>query len=71
MPELMAVTAAREIKDGELAFIGVGMPLMAATVATFSHAPKGINMMVEYGAVGPAPLRLQMCVNCAVNNERS
>jgi len=70
MHELMAVTAAREIKDGELAFIGVGMPLMAATVAKFSHAPN-FNMMVEYGAVGPAPLRLQMWVNCAVNNARS
>lgn len=70
MPELMAATVAREIRDGELAFIGVGMPLMAATVAKFTHAPN-FNMMVEYGAVGPAPLRLQMCVNCAVNNERA
>jgi len=70
LPELMAVSVAREIKDGELAFIGVGMPLMAATVAKFTHAPN-FNMMVEYGAVGPAPLRLPMCVNCAVNNERS
>jgi glutaconate CoA-transferase subunit B len=70
MPELMAATAAREIQDGELAFIGVGMPLMAATVAKFSHAPN-FNMMVEYGAMGPAPLRLPMCVDCAVNNERA
>jgi len=70
LPELMAVTVAREIRDGELAFIGVGMPLMAATVAKFTHAPN-FNMMVEYGAVGPAPRRLQMCVNCAVNNERA
>lgn len=70
LPELLAVTVAREIRDGELAFIGVGMPLMAATVAKFTHAPN-FNMMVEYGAVGPAPLRLQMCVNCAVNNERA
>lgn len=70
LPELMAVSAAREIRDGELAFIGVGMPLMAATVAKFTHAPN-FNMMVEYGAVGPAPLRLPMCVNCAVNNERA
>jgi glutaconate CoA-transferase subunit B len=28
-------------------------------------------MMVEYGAVGPIPLRLPMCVDCAVNNERA
>lgn len=70
LPELMAVSAAREIQDGELAFIGVGMPLMAATVAKYTHAPN-FNMMVEYGAVGPAPRRLPMCVNCAVNCERA
>ncbi|MEN6463190.1 MAG: CoA-transferase [Syntrophomonas sp.] len=70
LPELMAVSAAREIRDGELAFIGIGMPLMAATVAKFTHAPN-FNMMVEYGAVGPVPLRLPMDVCCAVNNERS
>jgi glutaconate CoA-transferase subunit B len=70
LPELMAASAARELQDGELAFIGVGMPLMAATVAKYTHAPN-FNMMVEYGAVGPSPRRLPMCVNCAVNNERA
>ncbi|MEN6391255.1 MAG: CoA-transferase [Syntrophomonas sp.] len=70
LPELMAVSAAREIQDGELAFIGVGMPLMAATVAKYTHAPN-FNMMVEYGAAGPSPRRLPMCVNCAVNCERA
>lgn len=70
LPELMAVSVAREIKDGELAFIGVGMPLMAASVAKYTHAPN-FNMMVEYGAVGPSPRRLPMCVNCAVNSERA
>lgn len=70
LPELMAATVAREIQDGELAFIGVGMPLIAATVAKFTNAPN-FNMMVEYGAVGPSPRRLPMCVDCAVNNERA
>lgn len=70
LPELMAATVAREINDGELAFIGVGMPLMAATVAKFTTAPN-FNMMVEYGAAGPSPRRIPMCVNCAVNNERA
>ncbi len=70
LPELMAASVAREINDGELCFIGVGMPLMAATVAKFTHAPN-FNMMVEYGAAGPSPRRLPMCVDCAVNNERA
>jgi|LSQX01.3.fsa_nt_gb glutaconate CoA-transferase subunit B len=70
MPELMATSVAREIQDGELAFIGVGMPLMAATLAKYTHAPN-FNMMMEYGAVGPSPRRLPMCVSCAVNCERA
>ncbi len=70
LPELMAASVAREIKDGELGFIGVGMPLIAAMVAKFTHAPS-FNMMVEYGAVGPIPLRLPLCVCCTVNNERA
>lgn len=70
LPELMAAAVAREFRDGELAFIGVGMPLMASTVAKYTHAPN-FNMMVEFGALGPVPRRLPMCVNCAVNNERA
>lgn len=70
MPELMAATVAREFRDGELAFIGVGMPLIAAMVAKFTHAPN-FNIMVEFGAVGPSPRRLPLCVDCAVDNERA
>lgn len=70
MPELMAVSVAREIQDGELAFIGVGMPLMAASLAKYTHAPN-FNMMMEYGAFGPSPRRLPMCAACAVNAERA
>jgi len=70
LAELMAVSGAREIRDQELGFIGVGIPLMAAMVAKFTHAPN-FNMMVEYGAIGPIPLRLPMCVCCTVDNERA
>lgn len=70
LPELMAASVAREIKDGELGFIGIGMPLIAALVAKFTHAPK-FNLMMEYGTVGTIPLRLPMDVCCTVDNERS
>jgi len=70
LAELMTATVAREFKDGEIAFIGVGMPLLAATLAKFTHAPN-FNMMVEFGAFGPSPRRLPLCVDCAVNNERA
>ncbi|NPV91177.1 MAG: glutaconate CoA-transferase [Firmicutes bacterium] len=70
LAELMASCVAREFLDGEVAFIGVGMPLIAALTAKFTHAPS-FNMMVEFGALGPAPRRLMMCVACAVCNELS
>jgi len=70
LPELMAAATARELRDGELAFIGVGIPLMAATLAKYTHAPN-FNIMVEFGAVGPVPRRLPMCVDCTVNNEQA
>ncbi len=70
LPEVMAASVAREINDGELCFIGIGMPLMAAMVAKFTHAPN-FNMVVEYGAVGTLPRRLPLCVGCAATNERA
>lgn len=70
LPELMAATVAREFKDGEIAFIGVGMPLIAASVAKFTHAPN-FNIMVEFGAFAYSPRRLPLCVDCAVNCERA
>ncbi|MDH7479095.1 MAG: CoA-transferase [Syntrophomonadaceae bacterium] len=70
LAELMAACVAREFKDGEVAFIGVGMPLIAALTAKFTHAPN-FNIIVEFGALGPAPRRLMMCVACAVCNERA
>ena len=70
LAELMAACVAREFNDGEVAFIGVGMPLIAALTAKFTHAPN-FNIIVEFGALGPAPRRLMMCVACSVCNELS
>lgn len=70
LSELMASCVARELKDGEVAFIGVGPPLIAALTAKFTHAPN-LTILVEFGAVGPSPRRLMMCVACSVCNERA
>lgn len=37
--ELMAVCASRAIKDGEVVFIGTGLPMIAAMLAKKTHAP--------------------------------
>lgn len=38
--ELMVVAGAREIKDGELVFVGMRLPLLAFQLAKDTHAPK-------------------------------
>jgi hypothetical protein len=39
LTELMAVTAAREIQDGEVVFAGTGLPMLGAMLAQLTHAP--------------------------------
>lgn len=55
LAELMAVAAAREIRDGEVVFIGIGVPMLAALLAKNSHAP---NMIIgfEAGILGGSPV---------------
>src|SRR5512136_1035210 len=40
LTELMAVTAAREIQDGEVVFAGTGLPMLGAMLAQRTHAPR-------------------------------
>jgi len=49
--EMMAVAGARELQDGEVAFIGTGIPMLAAQLALYSHAPN-LVIMYESGYVG-------------------
>jgi len=67
--ELMAATMAREFRDLETAFVGIGPPLIAATVAKFTHAPN-MTIAVEGGAIGSAPRRLLTCIADSTINER-
>lgn len=52
--ELLAVAASREIRDGETAFIGVGMSLMSGILAKHTHAPN-TQLVAESGYVGSVP----------------
>jgi len=55
--ELMAVAASREIRDGDLAFIGTGLPMVAAYLAKATHAPN-VKLMFESGIIDPKPREL-------------
>jgi glutaconate CoA-transferase subunit B len=49
--ELLAVTSARLLRDGQVVFAGVGIPLLAATLAQRLHAP-GLTILFEGGTIG-------------------
>ncbi len=53
--ELMAAAGARELKDGEIVAVGLGLPVVAAFLAKMTHAPK-ITIVLELGVVDPEPL---------------
>ncbi len=55
MQEIMAVAAAREIKDGEKVVIGTGLPLLGAFLAQKTHAPNMIAIY-ESGAIDCKPI---------------
>ncbi|MDO4314149.1 MAG: CoA-transferase [Oscillospiraceae bacterium] len=65
LSELMIVASAREIRDGEVVFAGVGNPLLGALLAQRTHAPNAV-IATESGAVGPRPKRLILGIgDCA------
>jgi glutaconate CoA-transferase subunit B len=53
--ELMAVAGARELKDGEIVGVGLGLPMIAAFLAKRTHAPN-IAILFELGVVDPEPV---------------
>jgi len=49
--ELLAILSARQLKDGMVVFAGVGIPLLAATLAQRLHCP-GLTILFEGGVIG-------------------
>ena len=50
--ELLAVMSSRLLNDGQIVFAGVGIPLLAATLAQGLHCP-GLTILFEGGVIGP------------------
>jgi len=59
--ELMTSVAARELADGEVVFVGIGLPNLACNLARRTHAPH-LVLIYESGAVGAVPERLPMSI---------
>jgi glutaconate CoA-transferase subunit B len=60
-PELMTVNAARLLRDGDVVFVGVGLPNLACNLARRTHAPN-LTMIYEAGVVGAQPARLPLSI---------
>lgn len=62
--ELLAIAAARQLRDDSTLFAGVGVPLLAAALAQQRHAPR-LTIVVEGGIIGPRirPGRLPISTN--------
>ncbi|NMB89757.1 MAG: CoA-transferase subunit beta [Chloroflexi bacterium] len=59
--ELMTVNSARLLRDGEVVFVGVGLPNLACNLARRTHAPD-LLMIYEAGVVGARPNRLPLSI---------
>ena len=58
---MMAAVAARELSDGEVVFVGIGLPNLACNLARRTHAPN-LVLIYESGAVGATPSRLPVSI---------
>src|SRR5438067_12363654 len=52
--ELMVASAAREIRDHEIVFVGMRLPLIAFVVAKKTHAPNAVGLF-ENGVIRTTP----------------
>jgi glutaconate CoA-transferase, subunit B len=58
---MMATVAVRELRDGEVVFVGIGLPNLACNLARATHAPR-LVLIYESGAVGAEPERLPVSI---------
>jgi len=59
--ELMAVEAARRLRDGTVCFVGIGLPSLAANLARATHAPD-VVLVYESGTIGAKPTELPLSI---------
>ena len=55
--EMMVAAAARRLREGEVVFVGIGIPNVAVNLARRTHSPN-LVLIYESGAIGAQPPRL-------------
>jgi glutaconate CoA-transferase, subunit B len=59
--EIMTVTAARQLGNGAVCFVGIGLPSAACNLARLTHAPE-LVLIYESGTVGSRPAVLPLSI---------
>jgi glutaconate CoA-transferase subunit B len=59
--EMMTVAAARQLYDGTVCFVGIGLPSTAANLARATRAPD-VVLIYESGTIGAKPDRLPLSI---------
>ncbi len=59
--EIMSIVAARQLRDGQVCFVGIGLPSEAANLARLSHAPE-VVLIYESGTIGTRPEVLPLSI---------
>jgi glutaconate CoA-transferase subunit B len=59
--ELMTVSAARQLTDRTVCFVGIGLPSTAANLARLTHAPRTV-LVYESGTIGSKPTTLPLSI---------
>src|ERR1700730_14320502 len=59
--EMMTIAAARQLHNGTVCFVGIGLPSTAANLARVTHAPD-VVLIYESGTIGAKPDRLPLSI---------
>jgi len=59
--EVMAVAAARRLQNGDVVFVGIGLPSKACNLARATHAPDCV-LIYESGTIGAKPVHLPLSI---------
>lgn len=57
----MVCAAAAELRDGDVVFVGIGLPSLACNLALATHAPR-LTLIYESGTIGTRPERVPLSI---------
>jgi glutaconate CoA-transferase subunit B len=59
--DVMVVAAARRLANGDVVFVGIGLPSKACNLARATHAPECV-LIYESGTIGAKPVHLPLSI---------